>query len=211
MRWTSPDSAFSNLAVLCAPMNGKPLNTAWIAQQMGVSRPTALARVLALEKQGVLRLLPRHGGHGRPLLVFSYGYGTGPTSFREFCLDLVSRRLLDMDPGFQLSWWKTGRVRLIDLLARNGEHRIGFCFSASQLARRKDWQPLLIGRDRGLIDRGFMLHPGHRAFCLSRALFALPFGEFLRETEEWVFVRRTPREVLPVMRRINGTATRRHR
>jgi len=187
-------------------MNGNPLNTALIARQIGVSRPTALSRVLALQRHGLLRLLPHFGGHSRPLIFLRNSYGVDSSSFRALCVEAVGTTLQLIDAEAQFFWWKTGRVRRIDLLATMQELRIGFCFSAPPLYRRKDWKPLLIGYDRGLIHRGFLLHGGSRAFGLGTALQALPLRKFLEEPREWIFDRLTSRRASEAMRLINESA-----
>jgi hypothetical protein len=189
-------------------MNGYLFNTVLTARSLEVSRPTAVSRVMQLQQMGLVRLLPFFGGHRRPLFFVCDSYGAGPASFRAFCLEAVTRALLTIDPQFQFFWWMTGRTRRMDLLAVCGERRIGFCFSTTPCLPRKDWLPLSIGRERKLIERGFVLYRGNRAFWSGRAIQTLPIEEFLREPREWTFGRRTAHEASPAMCRINNKAAR---
>ena len=204
MSATFPESVLRKLAALLAPMDGRPLNTAAIARMIGMSRPSAVSRVLALQSCGRLCLLPRLGENARPLLYLFDGCNAGPASFRTFGLEAVSRALYGIDPDFQYYWWKTGRIRRIDLLAMGGDKKLGFCFFSSELCPRRQWLPLVIGRERGLIQRGFLLHGGNRAFGLSRSIQALPLREFIREPAEWVCGRQKSRQASEAMMRING-------
>jgi hypothetical protein len=205
MRHPSWNSNPRKIAALLAPFNGKPLNTLLIARRLGVSRPTALSRIFELQRYGLLRLLPCSDGHRRPLLFLYDCLGADPASFRGFCLELVSRILSDLDPGAKFFWWKTGRVRRIDLLAIAGGKRIGFCFSTSQLCPRREWYSLSIGCKQGVIQHGFLLHCGHRAFRLGRAILALPLNDFAKEPRAWIMAQQTSRQASEAMRRINKT------
>lgn len=86
-----------------------------------------------------------------------------------------------MHPGIACTWWKTGRVRQVDLVADNGQIRIGFRFCSSLLPRAKDWWGLHSAvRDR-VIDRGFVLYRGRRAFLVDRSVQAMPFDAWIRD------------------------------
>jgi hypothetical protein len=206
MRVGRPESSLRSLTTLLAPANGRPLNTAWVARQLGVSRQTAVSRVRALERKGLVHLLPFYRGSRRPLFYLRDRFGTGLDSFRAFCIESIINCLQQIIPGSEYYWWKTGRVRQVDLLALVGEQQIGFCFSASQVCRNKDWRPLQIGYCRGLIHRGYLLSRGKRAFVIGEAVHALPLGAFLEEAEEWILRRRTVREARAARDRINRKA-----
>ncbi len=115
-------------------------------------------------------------------------------------MDEVIAQVRKYLPEARFCWWETGRVRRIDLLAIAGEVRIGFCFCLAPLLRNKDWLPLAIARRRGVIQRGFILYGGARAFIVSQATYALPLAAFLMETGEWLH-RQPEAQVLKEIRR----------
>jgi DNA-binding transcriptional ArsR family regulator len=174
-----------NRALLCArfaPWNGRHLNATAIARRLEVTRQTVAGWLRALEREGLVHTLPRYGGHGRPLLYLtdsSYG----------FCLHAIVCRLSRILPECRFWWWKTGKVRKVDLLALSGELRLGFCLCLQALPRRKDWLPLLIACRRGLIERGFLLHEGNHAFVAAKGVQGLPTRAFLLEIDKWTLCR----------------------
>jgi hypothetical protein len=133
----------------------------------------------ALERKGLVRLLPFYGGHRRPMLY-------APSYFPGLCIEAIMARLSRIRAGCKFFWWKTGRVRQIDLLAKAGEERIGFCVSSHPLPRRKDWLPLKMAYQSYVIDRGFLLYPGNHPFVAARAVLALPIHVFLKNIDEWI-------------------------
>jgi len=194
------------MTALLAPANGEPLNVALIARLLGVSHPTAALRIRDLQRLGLVRLLPFFGPGKKPILYLRGRYGAGLADFRAFCIEAIITRLGEIFPESRFSWWKTGRVRQIDLVAEAGEERIGFCFAAAQATRNSAWLPLAMGCKRGLIHRGYLLHSGKRAFIIGRAVHALPLSEFLAEPGEWILRRRTESESRAARNRINALA-----
>ncbi len=71
-------------------------------------------------------------------------------------------------------------MRQLDLLAVAGDLRLGFCFCGSPLPRTRDWFSLRKAARRGVIQRGFLLYPGDRAFLVCRKVEALPLPAWLR-------------------------------
>jgi len=179
-------SELKRLAAQFADWNGKRLNTAAIGRRLGVSRPTAMARVTALESEGLIRLLPFLGAGKRPLLFLRDACGLLPEPFQAFCIDAIVQRVLKTHPEAQFFWWETGRTRHIDLVAAIGEMRIGFCFSASAFTRTRQWCALAFGCWKGAIHFGYFLDLGDRPFMLGRAIKAMPLPFFLADTERWI-------------------------
>ncbi|HET6487433.1 MAG TPA: hypothetical protein VFH83_13485 [Spirochaetia bacterium] len=163
-----------------------------------------------MEHLGLVRRLPFHGGGRRPLLYIRPGCVQSPPSFRGTLVDAVIRGLLPMlvDPEF--SWWKTGRIRQIDLLAEGRLESVGFCFSSNLNTLNRDWWPLRLALRRGLIHRGFLLHPGERAFFASAKVFALPAAEFVADLRAWILGRESNCVAIRAMDRINDRSVRRY-
>jgi len=189
--------ARARLPEVLAAWSGKTFNTAAISRQLGVSRPTVVAYVSKLERVDLVRLLPFYGGKRRPLLSLC-------SSPRGGLMESIIGKLCLIVPGSGFFWWKTGRTRQVDLIADVGSERIGFCFPASPLARRRDWLPLDIAARRGVIRRGFLLHTGTRAFVVASAVQALPADSFVREMDEWIFRRQSVRDGREARARINS-------
>jgi hypothetical protein len=189
------------------PWNGKPLNTAELARRFNVSRPTIAARLDTLQSLGLLRLLPFLGNGGKPLLYLRIATGGGLAAFQGFCVDAVISSIQELEPGSRFYWWKTGRVRQIDLVATVGEHNTGFCFSPSCLPRAGDWRLLRIGLQRGLIHHGYFLYEGAHAFVVAGKLQALPLRPFLEELHAWLTERLEPSVAQEARWRINAGAS----
>jgi hypothetical protein len=160
---------------LCAPWNSKPLNTAAIARRAGVSRPTVVTWLNELEREGKVRLLPFYGGGRRQMLYLA-------DLFPGFWLEIIMANLTRRCSAYRYFWWKTGRVRRVDLLAVGGEERIGVCVCPRAVTQPRDVIPLDRALEHRIIDRGCLLHYGRSAFNISTrrggVLLALPlYGE----------------------------------
>jgi hypothetical protein len=147
--------------------------------------------VRAFDKAGLIRLLPFYGAKRRPFLS------------REDAEPFI-RRILQIAPGCRFYWWKTGRVRTIELIADTGRARIGFCFDDTALSRRRKWLPLEIAARRGVISQGYLIDTGTRAYCAEAHVRVLPRDVFLRDAEEWLLGCTTGREALDAMMRVNS-------
>ncbi len=182
------------LALLLSEWDGRVLNTAKIGKSLGVSRPTALAWIRSLERQGYVRLLPFLGRGGKRMLYLRDGF-----DFRASCVEAIAR----LFPKSRLSWWKTGRVRRIDLVVDADGERVGFCIAASPLRYNRYWLPLRRALQRGLIQRGFSLHNGEWGFFVSPAIYSLPLSAFLKDAKYWVLSRFTEWEARRAIGLIN--------
>ncbi len=187
---------------LLAPLSGRPLNTARAGRLLGVSRTTAAALIYSLQGRGLARLVPFLDGTRKPLLYLARAPSADAPSFKGFCTEALARAF----PDARLSWWKTGRVRQVDLVVGIGELRIGFCFHPTPAIQNRHWYPLSIAWHRGVIGRCFLLYRGDRASLVKRCVEVLPLGEFLRDPRAWVFEWGTPREAREARQRINELA-----
>ncbi|HTP59845.1 MAG TPA: hypothetical protein VMM82_13065 [Spirochaetia bacterium] len=156
-----------DIAARLEDMDGKVLNAAEIARRLGVSRRTAVDRIA-----GVARLVPYLGGGHKPLLYLR----TGRTDFKGLCVNILMDRI---DAGF--FWWKAQRRRKIDLIAKIGSTRIGFCFCDSDHPKTRDWSPLAYGAWQKAIDFGYFLDRGSRRYTRGGAVKAMPLEWFLTD------------------------------
>jgi hypothetical protein len=174
-----------------ASREGSPLNATEIGGKLGVSRTTVVSWVRAFDATGLIRLLPFYGGGKRPLLS------------RQDA-EPVIRRIRQIVPGCRFFWWKTGRVRTIELIADLGNTRIGFCFDDTAFSKRRRWLPLEIAARRGVISRGYLIDTGTRAYFAAAHVHVLPRDVFMRDAEEWILRCATGREALEAMMRVNS-------
>jgi hypothetical protein len=181
--------ARARLPRVLAAWRGRPFNTAAMGRELGVSRPTVVSYLRTLEREGRVTLLPFYGGSRRPLL------STGEA-------ELTMRRIRRLFPEARFSWWKTGRVRRVELIADIGTERIGFCFSP--FLRPRDWLPLIRAERQGVISRGYLLHLWDRALSVSSTVQALLRDVFLRDLESWIVCRKAAKDARREMRRINA-------
>lgn len=187
--------ARARLPFVLSSLSGVRLNSAEVGRLLGISHPTAFAYLRHLEEVGLVTRVPHYGGGKRPLLI-----AWEDPSPRASLL----RTLQDLRPDCRLHWWECTRARVVSLLADLGNGRVGFCFSSAQRPGRRDWLPLALAINRGVIDRGFLLHAGDRAFKPhGLPVFCLPLHLFTEQLGEWMFAWRAPTESWQAMVRIN--------
>jgi len=158
-----------------ASFNGMTLNTAAIGRQLVLSRTTAAAWIREYERCGILRLLPPDSGRNKPLLLVA------PDRRKEL-MELLQR----IFPECSFSFWKSGRIRMVHLIADLGGERLGLCFQTSPVLRRQHWFPLLLALRRGVITRGLVLHAEPGASLKERVIVAVPWSSFVREPMRWI-------------------------
>ncbi len=192
--WGTPAECLRSgcLPALLAPWEGRSLTPAALGRQLGIPRRALDAGLESLERDGVVRLLPFHGGGRRTLLHLSPRCAVSLQPWASYCLDAVLGRLEAMIPGVECSWWMAGSTRRIDLVAVARGEPIGFAFAADPSPTPADWRGLEVGWFREVINRGFLLHPGTRAIAVG-AIEVLPLAEFLQEPDAWVLGGRTLR------------------
>ncbi len=183
--------------------NGRRLNVAALARQLGVTWRTAAAQIRALERAGMIRVLPFFDASMKPLLYLRVGSQQGERAFKGHCIELMISALSRLAPESSFSWWKTGRIRQIDLLVQMMQERIGFCFCSRQLPANRHWLPLARGFRNGVINRGYLLYQGSRAFIVTPAVQVVPLGAFLRKVEDWMLRFRTVQETRAERESIN--------
>ena len=176
------------------------LNSAAIGRRLAVSRKTAMAWTRAYEKAGLIHLLCSPGTRQKPLVLLSPCFTDKPTDFVE---GLVLEAMRGIIPACRFRYWRTGRVRLVPLIADTGAERVGFCLSRTLVPHRRQWLPLLIALRRGVIDRAFLLHADTYAKVGERGVLVLPTSALLSDMRGWILDRRTPPEVRMEMARIN--------
>ena len=187
----------SYLAGLLEPFDGRPLNKVRMAKELGVSRHTIASWLKLLESAGQALLLPHLGGGGKPLLWLR------SASFRGSRIQTVIARVAPILPEARFCWWRTGRVRRIDLVVETPTERVGFAFCALAEPFNREIWPLRIAHRRGVIQRGFLLHDGRRAFLGFAVLNGLPWTRFLEDLRFWIEYRPTREVEFAVRMRIN--------
>ena len=195
MQWLFREKPAHFLVGSLWEMSGQALNVSAVARRMKVTRPTARARIRKLEREDLILLLPGLNG-GRPLL---YVKGT----FAGAWVSRVIERIRESRPDASFFWWRTGRVRRISLISQVGGRRIGFQFS-EDIIQNRTWWPLVIARHRGIIQRGYLLHAGTRAFSIRRDIYGLPLYLFTDRAEDWMFRFEDPREIMATIIRYNS-------
>jgi hypothetical protein len=206
----SPNSELRRLSILLIPWSGTRLNAAMLSRNFGVSRHVIAEQLRTLQAMGFVRLLPFLGHGGKPLLNARLCCGGGLESFRGIWTEVVIDAISKLDPCSHFHWWATGRIRQIDLVVTTGGQRIGFRFSPYRVLRNRDWKPLGIGLTHGLIDRGFFLYEGSRAFVVCGRVQGLPLRSFIAEMEEWIWKRQGAREAQAAMMLLNARAGHSH-
>ena len=77
-------------------------------------------------------------------------------------------------------------MKRIDLVASSPRETVGFRFVEGLGLRKRDVAPLRLGVQRGIINRGFLIHCGSQAFMTARVVIVLPVQEFLDNMHQWL-------------------------
>jgi len=176
-------------------MSGQALNVSAVAKSMEVTRPTARARIRKLEREDLILLLPGLNG-GRPLMHVK-GTFAGRWASR------VMEGIRERHPDASFFWWKTGRVRRIGLISQIGGRRVGFQFS-EDVVQNKTWWPLVLARQRGVIQRGYLLHTQPRAFSIRKDIYGLPLYLFVDRPEDWMFRLEDAQKIVAAISQFNS-------
>lgn len=147
-----------------------------------------MAWVKAYERSGLLWLLPCVGSTRRPLLFLRPGYSESrPAPGVSALLEALEHSF----PGARFHFWRTGRGRVVPVVMDTGGERVGFFVHETAFPRRRDLRTLKIARERGIIQRGFLLHAGKDAHYSGAAVVSLPVRTFLQEPQPWILECRT--------------------
>jgi hypothetical protein len=170
---------------------GAGLNAAELGRSVGLSSIEVKRCVKQLEEAGVVRLLPSLSGR-RPWIVLrdcrllrDLG-GTRPDVLRACLTERAAAVLRARDPSTGLFHWESGGAARLDLVARCGGESVGFLVLETRVPRRRQWAPLRIALQKGVIGRGFLLHCGRRSFVTLGAVVVLPLLDFMGEREAWL-------------------------
>jgi hypothetical protein len=147
-----------------------------------------MAWIKAYERSGLLWLLPCYGSTRRRLLFLRPGYGESrPGSSVSALLGALEQSV----PDARFYFWRTGRGRVVPVVMDTGGERLGFFVHETSLPRRRDLRTLKIARERGIIQRGFLLHTGEDARYSGAAVVSLPVRTFLEDPHPWILECRT--------------------
>jgi hypothetical protein len=195
-------------------LNGRPLNYSGLGRLLGVSSYKAHQRVLALERQGVLRLLPAFSCLCHPklannkrvchraILYLRDASGCAPflhkpdvtvrscvqqeLQFRTSMIEQIIQREQARQPWSRFWYFGTTSSLYVPLLIATPAGRVGFQFSADSFPRRRRFSGLARAWRWNVIRRGFLLYPGSRAFFAARGVLAVPAHDFLGVYREWM-------------------------
>jgi hypothetical protein len=189
-----------------AARNGQSLNASAIGRRLDLSCHAVRYRIAALEKAGMIRVLPSLAGR-RPHVLLRDGrllqeLGAGRLAvMRTFLTERIATTL----SGSCHYQWEAGRVKRIDLVVATSQESIGFLFTERTILRNRDLVPLRLGFERKVVDRGFLIYCGAYASVAARMILVLPIEEFLCNVEQWPACR-SFREARELLRRRNCCA-----
>ena len=167
------------------------LNASAIGRRLDMSYHTVLHRIASLEDAGLVRVLPSLAGR-RPhvllrdrRLLYALG-GRGFSVLRTCLTERITTAWNARAPSTIWFQWEAGTVKRIDLIASTPKEAVGFRFVEGQGLRKRDVAPLRLGLQRGVINRGFLLHCGSQAFVTACAVVVLPAPELLLDMDQWL-------------------------
>lgn len=174
-----------------AACNGQALNASAIGRRLYISYHTVLLRIALLETAGLVRVLPSLAGR-RPhvllrdcRLLEALG-GSSLAILRASLTERITAACTARAHSNRWFQWEAGMVKRIDLVASTPRETVGFRFVEGQGLRNQDWAPLRLGFERGIVDRGFLVHCGSQAFVTARSVIVLPLPEFLDSLDQWL-------------------------
>jgi hypothetical protein len=174
-----------------AACNCQSLNATAIGRRLDMSYHTVLHRIASLEDAGLVRVLPSLAGR-RPhvllrhrRLLYALG-GRGFSVLRTCLTERITAAWNARAPSTRWFQWEAGTVKRIDLIASTPTETVGFRFVEGQGLRKRDVAPLRLGLQRGVINRGFLLHCGSQAFVTAGAVVVLPAPELLEGMDQWL-------------------------
>lgn len=122
------------------------------------------------------------GIHDMDALVTSPARGN---SFEGFMIEqiIALENLHRFGSGFY--FFRTHAGAEIDLLIDRGQTRIGFEFKAGVSATAADWAHLEAGIADKVIDHGYLIYNGQRAFAANEKIRVIPAAEILNLSGKW--------------------------
>jgi hypothetical protein len=181
---------------------GMPLNYSKIGKQLGISCPSAKARVRQLVEARIAWLLHplevRDDQKARksPKLYLNASAGAllpaeaaraqGGIRFRSRMIRTV--RSLESARHPSSSYWYYGGYGKthVELIVQTATKRIGFVFIDGNRLSRRFWSYCRRVLRRGIIQGAFVLYPGHRILFAADRLVILPAEEFCKHYRRWM-------------------------
>jgi hypothetical protein len=142
-----------------AACSGQALNASAIGRRLDISYHTVLHRIASLEIGGLIRVLPSLAGRRPHVLLRDCRLleTLGSNSLAMLRASLTERITTTFKARY--SQWEAGKSKRIDLVASTPRETVGFRFVEGQGLRNRDWAPLRLGIERGVVDRGFSIGP----------------------------------------------------
>jgi hypothetical protein len=170
---------------------GQSLNASAIGRRLGLACNTILHRIAMLEEAGVIRILPSLAGRHPHVLLrdcrFLKALGGGRAAIlRAYLTERITMSYGAGDSCVRFFQWEAGRVKRIDLVASTSKETVGFQFSDRPAVRNRDWAPLRLAVEKGVVNRGFLVHCGMGAFVTARAVSVVPIQGFLENLDRWL-------------------------
>ncbi len=176
-----------------ATQHGEPVNYAALGRNLGLSDRAARCRIQDLVAQGLVLLLPAYTNgveKKRRKLPRIYLRRANPV----VALLAPSVKETEIEALFQLEKRHHRDARLfhystypglgVELVVERARYRFGILCVQSEYFRRSRVKWLPRARREGIIQRGFVLHPGQRGFYAGRDVIAFPRKIFVNIYDE---------------------------
>jgi len=89
-------------------------------------------------------------------------------------------------PSARFTSWRGGHPRSVQVVAELETERIGFCVCQSPLHYPRHWLPLIFACQRGVVQRGFLLHEEPEASLKASRVVTMPLTAFLADPVRWI-------------------------
>ena len=178
---------------LIVAQHGRPVNYAALGRSLGLSDSGARRRVQNLMAQDMVMLLPAYTQgikKKRRKTPRIYLCRTDPVvaalapCIPEAEIEPLIRLEKRNHAGGQLYHYSTYPGLGVELVVARPRYRFGILCVQTEFFRRSRVKWLPRARKEGIIQRGFVLHPGHRGFYIEKDLVAVPRKIFMSIYEE---------------------------
>jgi hypothetical protein len=189
-----------------AGTHGEPINYAFLARRLCVSRYRLARQMERLEHAGAVRLLPPSGTQpGKravqsPVVYLREASALVPPLelsnelvFRSAMIEHLLPRERARCPATWAGHGATRSTTHAALVLSTPLVRVGFQFPDDPFPIRRHWTGLKKCIRARTLEFGFVLYPGERVFFAARQIIAIPAGDFLGDYATWMQVAEEPR------------------
>jgi hypothetical protein len=185
--------------LIAARQNGSVLNRSQFARELHLSTRSVGKLIRAMASFGWIRLLPAYcpadaaGCFRRPRLSLTSGKvlsavlgaahkgGADAAALAESIIRTEQRH----HPASRFFYYGTYDRGAVDLIVEREDGRFGFHLAGSEHPRPRETFPLRRAVRKGIVRRGYLLHPGQSSCFFARGVLSVPRSLFLARYQDF--------------------------